>query len=120
MIKAFSVKLILIISIFCGANNTIISLNSADKKLLLTVSCGHIKYKGSKKSTLVASQQAIYLFSKKASKYKTEKFILHIKGVGKARRLATKEIKKVGLKIVKIFNTTSISYNGCRIKKCKR
>jgi small subunit ribosomal protein S11 len=120
MIKAFSKRFFFIISIFCGANNTIISLISYDKKLLFTVSCGHINYKGSKKSTSVASQQAIFSFSKKAATYNSEKFILHIKGVGKGRRLATKEIKKIGLKVVKIFNTTPLSFNGCRIKKCKR
>ena len=105
---------------FCGANNTLISLIRYDKRLLFTISCGHIKYKGSKKSTPVASQQAVYSFSKKAAKYNSEKFILHIKGVGKGRRLATKEIKKLGLRVVKIFNTTPFSFNGCRIKKCNR
>jgi small subunit ribosomal protein S11 len=120
MIKAFSVKFIPIISLFCGTNNTLVSLIRSDKKLLLTISCGHITYKGSKKSTPVASQQVIYSFSKKAIKCNSEKFILQIKGIGKGRRLATKEIKKVGLKVVKIFNTNPVSYNGCRIKKCKR
>jgi small subunit ribosomal protein S11 len=120
MIKAFfSVKSLPTISVFCGTNNTFLSLIS-EKKLIFTVSCGHIKYKGSKKAAPVAAQQVIFSFFKKVSKRSLEKFKLQIKGIAKGRRLVTKEIKKLGLKVVKIFSTSPVSYNGCRVKKSKR
>jgi small subunit ribosomal protein S11 len=106
--------------LFCSANNTLISLLNSESSLLFTISCGHLQYKNSKKSTQIASQQLIAFFVKKILVYGYQQVSVKVKGIGKGRSFAIKELKKGGLRIIKILDNTPLAFNGCRVKKCKK
>jgi len=118
--KAFSDVNINSIYISATSNNTIISLVNFEGVLLFTLSCGHLQYKGSKKSSQIASRQTISFLAKKVISYGYKKILIKVKGIGKGRRFAIKELKKAGLHLERVFDITSIPYNGCRVKKCKK
>jgi len=108
------------IFIKCTSNNTLVSLIDSEGKLIQTVSTGHLQYKGSKKSTQIAAQQVIFYLGQKALTLGYNRFLIKISGIGRGRSSAIKELKKVGLNIIKVIDTTPIPYNGCRVKKGKK
>jgi small subunit ribosomal protein S11 len=110
---------LVIIHLQCTQNNTLGSLVNPRGKLLYTASCGHLHFKGSLKSASIAGQQVVSTLSKKAFALGLGKvpFLVRIKGIGKGRYSAIKELKKSGLNVLKVIDKTSVPYNGCRVKK---
>jgi small subunit ribosomal protein S11 len=108
------------INIQCTSNNTIVSLIDPEGFLVTTLSSGHLNYKGSRKGTQIASQQVIFCLGEKALKFGYTRFIVKIRGIGKGRNSAIKELKKAGLSLEKIIDITPLAYNGCRVAKSKK
>jgi small subunit ribosomal protein S11 len=106
--------------IHCSTNNTLASLVDSKGKLVFTISSGYLKYKGSKKSTQVASQQVIYHLAQKALTLGFNNIIVKIKGIGRGRNSVVKELCKAGLTLSRVTEWTPIPYNGCRIRKGKK
>lgn len=110
------------ICIFFTVNNTILSLVNSRGLILFTSSCGYFHYKGAKKKTDVASKQSIFFFARKVVKLGYYRVFVKLKGFGNSntRSLAVNVLIKAGLRIVYVFDVTSISYNGCRVRKSKK
>lgn len=106
--------------IHCTANNTLASLVDSKGKLIFTISSGYLKYKGSKKSTQIASQQVIYHLAQKTLMLGYNNIIVKIKGIGRGRNSVTKELAKAGLTLSRVVEWTPTAYNGCRIRKGKK
>ena len=113
-------KSLSVISIQCSSNNTIASLIDPSGNLITTLSCGYLKYKGSRKSTQIASQQVIFCLGEKELSLGYNRLLVKIKGIGKGRNSIIKELKKAGLELVKVIDVTPIPHNGCRIAKGKK
>ena len=108
------------ITILSTSNNTVLSLINPEGALITTISSGYLSYKGSKKGTQIASQQVIFYLGQKALKLGYVRSIVKIRGIGKGRNSAIKELKKAGLDLIRIIDTTPLPYNGCRVPKSKK
>lgn len=84
------------------------------------MSCGSIGFKGSKRSSRFAGQAVAEQLGFKAKTLGYTKIILHLNGLGKGRNVCIKGLKKSGLQIFIIKDSTSIAYNGCRPSKLRR
>lgn len=104
----------------CTMNNTLASFISPYGKTLQTISCGHLKYKGTNKGSRVASQHLVTAIGAKILDNGYNKLIVKIKGFGKGRNVVLQELNKLGLFIVEIQNEDKITFNGCRVRKGKR
>ena len=113
-------KSLSVISIRCSSNNTIASLINPQGDLITTITSGHLKYKGSRKGTQIASQQVIFCLGEKALMLGYTRFLVKIKGIGKGRNSIIKELRKAGLELVKVVDVTPVPHNGCRIAKGKK
>ena len=109
-----------VISLQCTSNNTIGSLINSEGKLITTLSSGYLKYKGSRKGTQIASQQVIYYLGERALELGYDRILVKIKGIGKGRNSAIKELRKEGLQLIKVVDSTKVAYNGCRLSKGKK
>jgi small subunit ribosomal protein S11 len=109
-----------IIHLCCSFNNTIISLSDLSGNIKSWTSCGSAGFKGAKRSSKFAGQAAIEKLSKKAKEYGYTKVILHLNGLGRARKTCIKSLKKFGVYIRFIKDFTPISFNGCRPSKFRR
>jgi len=109
-----------IIHLCCSFNNTIISLSDLSGNIKSWTSCGSIGFKGAKRSSKFAGQSAIVKLSKKARVRGYRKVILHLNGLGRARKTCIKGFKKFGIRVRFIKDFTPISFNGCRPPKFRR
>lgn len=108
------------IYIKCLKNNTIATINNNDNKTLITISTGHIGFKGAKRATRHAAQELLktlktFLLSKKYTNLN-----LYISGFGKGRPVLLKTLKHPFLKILKIIDISNKKHNGCKLKKKRR
>ena len=104
----------------CSSNNTIITVVQKKRNTIASGSCGILGLKGSKRSTSYASQTLSNILGKKIFLLGVRFVIVKINGFGNGRISSLKGLQTSGIKILKIFDTTGIPFNGCRVSKKRR
>jgi small subunit ribosomal protein S11 len=102
-------------------NNTIVSITDDKGEVISTCSTGMVGFKGTKKGTPYAAQQAGELAAKRAMEISGIKSIhVLVKGPGSGRETAIRAIQAAGLEVESIKDVTPIPHNGCRPRKRRR
>jgi len=101
-------------------NNTIISITDMEGNLLTACSAGAVGFKGSRKGTPFAAQQAAAKAANQAREYGMRTLEIHIKGPGSGRESAMRALQAAGMEIKIIRDITPIPHNGCRPPKRRR
>ena len=102
-------------------NNTIITITDPNGHVLCWSSAGSIGFKGSRKGTPYAAQQASAAAAGVArDQYGVKTVEVRVKGPGSGRESAIRALASSGLHIVHIKDVTPIPHNGCRPPKRRR
>ena len=101
-------------------NNTIISITDLEGNLLTTSSAGAVGFKGSRKGTPYAAQQAASIAANAAKEYGMRTIQVRLKGQGAGRESAIRALQNSGLEVKSIRDITPIPHNGCRPPKRRR
>lgn len=101
-------------------NNTIVTITDPSGSVLSWSSAGAQGFKGSRKSTPFAAQQAAEDAANKAMEHGVKTVSVFVKGPGSGREAALRALAAVGLKISLIRDVTPIPHNGCRPPKRRR
>lgn len=102
-------------------NNTIVSISDRDGHVMAWASGGSVGFKGAKKGTPFAAQQAAENVVKKAvEEFGVKTVEVKTKGPGSGRDPAIRTIQGAGFKVVSIEDVTPLPHNGCRPPKQKR
>ena len=101
-------------------NNTIISITDLEGNLLATSSAGAVGFKGSRKGTPFAAQQAASVAANSAKEFGMRTLHVHLKGPGAGRESAIRALQSSGLEVKAIRDITPIPHNGCRPPKRRR
>ncbi|MEJ2245532.1 MAG: 30S ribosomal protein S11 [Acidobacteriota bacterium] len=101
-------------------NNTIISITDLEGNLLTTSSAGAVGFKGSRKGTPYAAQQAASIAANAAKEYGMRTIHVRLKGPGAGRESAIRALQNAGLEVKAIRDITPIPHNGCRPPKRRR
>ncbi|MGL4589098.1 MAG: 30S ribosomal protein S11 [Mycoplasmatales bacterium] len=109
-----------IVHIHSNWNNTIINITDDAGNSVAWSSAGVAGFKGSKKSTPFAAQQAATKVAETAQQMGIRKLKVETKGSGPGRDTTIKTLKGVGIEIVSIKDRTPRPHNGCRPPKNKR
>ena len=101
-------------------NNTIVTISDEQGNVIAWSSAGAMGYKGAKKSTPFAAQQAAEACAKVAVDQGLTTVDVNVKGPGPGRESALRSLQAAGLQIQTITDTTPIPHNGCRPPKRPR
>jgi small subunit ribosomal protein S11 len=101
-------------------NNTIVSISDQQGNVLAWASSGGVGFKGSRKSTPYAAQQAAEVAAKAAMEHGVKKVDVLVKGPGSGRETAIRSLQNVGIEVVGIKDVTPLPHNGCRLPRRKR
>lgn len=118
--KSRKVDAVGVVHIKASFNNTLISITDPKGKVLSWSSAGRVGFKGSKKSTPFAAQQASALSAKEVLDMGMRKVEILVKGPGSGREAAIRSISAAGLDVTSIKDVTPIPHNGCRPPKRRR
>ncbi|HLY62474.1 MAG TPA: 30S ribosomal protein S11 [Terriglobia bacterium] len=101
-------------------NNTLVSITDVEGKLICWSSAGSLGFKGSRKGTPFAAQQAAARAATGARDHGMRSVEVRVKGPGSGRESAIRALAASGLEIRLIKDTTPIPHNGCRPPKRRR
>ena len=97
-------------------NNTIVTITDVSGNVVSWSSAGVKGFKGSRKSTPFAAEDAAH----KAMEHGMKSINVFIKGPGSGRESALRALAATGFKINVIRDLTPIPHNGCRPPKRRR
>jgi len=101
-------------------NNTIISITDAKGNVVSWGSAGCAEFKGSKKGTPFAAQQASEIAARKAIEQGMVEVDVEVNGPGSGRETAIRALQSSGLRVLSIKDVTPLPHNGCRPPKKRR
>jgi len=110
-----------IVHVAASFNNTQITIADPDGRVLCASSAGAIGFKGSRKGTPYAAQQASLSAAGTArDQYGMKSVEVKVKGPGSGRESAIRALAAAGLHIVAIRDVTPVPHIGCRPPKRRR
>ncbi len=116
--KSISVGVVTIKSTF---NNTIVTISDVEGNVVSWCSTGMAGFKGTKKGTPFAAQQAGEIAAKRAVEIVgMGRVHVLVKGPGSGRETAIRALQAAGLEVKSIKDITPIPHNGCRPRKRRR
>jgi small subunit ribosomal protein S11 len=109
-----------IVHIKATFNNTLITITDVDGDVICSSSAGSVGFKGSRKSTPFAAQQAAQNCANAAMRNGVREVEIQVKGPGAGRESAISAMQQAGLRITSIEDVTPLPHNGCRPPKRRR
>ena len=102
-------------------NNTVVTVTDEMGNVLAWSSAGSLGFKGSKKSTPYAAQQAVEDAMTKAKEYGLKEVGIKVQGPGSGRETAVKSVGAIeGIRVTFFKDITPLPHNGCRPPKKRR
>ncbi len=101
-------------------NNTIVAITDKQGNAISWASAGTSGFKGSRKSTPFAAQQAAESAARAAMEHGLKEVECYVKGPGAGREAAIRSLQAAGLEVSMIKDVTPIPHNGCRPPKRRR
>ena len=102
-------------------NNTVITVTDEAGNVIAWSSAGSLGFKGSKKSTPYAAQQAVEDAMSKAMEHGIKEVGIKVQGPGSGRETAVKSVGAIeGIRVMWFKDITPLPHNGCRPPKRRR
>ncbi len=101
-------------------NNTLVTFTDLGGNALAWCSAGSLGFKGARKSTPFAAQQAVETAAKAAKEQGIRSVEVYIKGPGNGRESAIRALASSDINVTKISDVSPIPHNGCRPPKKRR
>lgn len=109
-----------IVHIQATFNNTIITFTDPVGNVVSWSSSGSLGFRGSRKGTPFAAQQASLTAAQKAKDAGMRSCEVRVAGPGSGRESAVRALATVGIEVRHIRDMTPIPHNGCRPPKRRR
>jgi 30S ribosomal protein S11 len=97
-----------------------VTITDMQGNALSWASAGQLGFRGSRKSTPFAAQEAAETAAKKAIDQGLKTVEVYVKGPGSGRESAIRSLQAAGLEVTMIKDVTPIPHNGCRPPKRRR
>ncbi len=109
-----------VVTINASFNNTIVTISDPTGAVLSWKSSGSLGFRGSRKGTPFAAQQAAMTAANMAREHGLRSVEVRVSGPGSGRESAIRALAAAGLEVRSIKDTTPIPHNGCRPAKRRR
>lgn len=109
-----------LVHIQASFNNTIVTITDQAGNVLSWSSSGSLGFRGSRKGTPFAAQQACLTAATKAKESGLRSVEVRVAGPGAGRESAIRALASAGIDVRLIKDCTPIPHNGCRPPKRRR
>ena len=109
-----------IVHILASFNNTLVSVTDLNGNLVAQCSSGAMGFRGSRKGTPFAAQQAANKAAGIARDSGMRSCEVRVNGPGSGRESAIRAVLQAGIEVRIIRDVTPIPHNGCRPPKRRR
>src|SRR5947209_12940609 len=101
-------------------NNTIVTISDLEGNTIAWSSAGSLGFRGSRKGTPFAAQQAAMTAANKANETGLRTVDVRVSGPGSGRESAVRALSTAGIEVRVIRDATPMPHNGCRPPKKRR
>jgi small subunit ribosomal protein S11 len=101
-------------------NNTIVTISDPNGNTVSWKSSGSLGFRGSRKGTPFAAQQAAMNAANQARDHGMRSVDVRVSGPGSGRESAVRALSAAGLDVRTIRDVTPVPHNGCRPPKRRR
>ena len=101
-------------------NNTVVTIADMEGNVVCWSSAGSLGFKGSRKGTPFAAQQAAMTAGNRAREAGMRTLEVSVKGPGSGRETAIRSLQAAGLEILGVKDVTPQAHNGVRPRKRRR
>ena len=101
-------------------NNTLVTIADGEGRVISWKSSGSLGFRGSRKGTPFAAQQAASNAASQARDHGMRTIEVRVNGPGSGRESAIRALAAAGLDVKTIKDVTPIPHNGCRPPKRRR
>jgi small subunit ribosomal protein S11 len=101
-------------------NNTLVTIADGEGRVLSWKSSGSLGFRGSRKGTPFAAQQAAMNAANMAREHGVRSLDVRVSGPGSGRESAIRALGAAGIEVRTIRDVTPIPHNGCRPPKRRR
>ncbi len=101
-------------------NNTHVTVSDMEGNVVAWASAGGMGFKGSRKGTPFAAQQAASQVAQAVRSMGCKSLEVRVKGPGSGRESAIRALQAAGIVVKSIRDVTPIPHNGCRPPKRRR
>jgi small subunit ribosomal protein S11 len=109
-----------LVHIQASFNNTIVTITDPVGNVVSWKSSGSLGFRGSRKGTPFAAQQAAQNAAAQAREHGMRVVEVRVSGPGSGRESAIRALASAGLEVRTIKDSTPIPHNGCRPPKRRR
>jgi len=109
-----------VVHIQASFNNTIVTISDGEGNTLSWKSSGSLGFRGSRKGTPFAAQQAAMNAANMAREHGVRSVEVRVSGPGSGRESAIRALSAAGIEVRSIKDVTPIPHNGCRPPKRRR
>src|SRR5215813_11861763 len=109
-----------LVHIQASFNNTIVTITDGEGRTLSWKSSGSLGFRGSRKGTPFAAQQASMNAANMAKEHGLRSVDVRVAGPGSGRESAIRALAAAGIEVRSIRDVTPIPHNGCRPPKRRR
>jgi small subunit ribosomal protein S11 len=109
-----------LVHIQASFNNTIVTITDSNGNTLSWKSSGSLGFRGSRKGTPFAAQQAAINAANQARDHGLRSVDVRVSGPGSGRESAVRALAAAGIEVRSIRDVTPIPHNGCRPPKRRR
>lgn len=109
-----------VVHIQASFNNTLVTIADQEGKVVSWKSSGSLGFRGSRKGTPFAAQQAAMNAANMARDHGMRSVEVKVSGPGSGRESAIRALAAAGLEVRSIKDVTPVPHNGCRPPKRRR
>jgi small subunit ribosomal protein S11 len=109
-----------IVHIQASFNNTIVTIADGEGRTISWKSSGSLGFRGSRKGTPFAAQQASMNAANMAREHGLRSVDVRVSGPGSGRESAIRALAAAGIEVRTIRDVTPMPHNGCRPPKRRR
>jgi len=109
-----------LVHIQASFNNTIVTISDPTGNTVSWKSSGSLGFRGSRKGTPFAAQQAAMNAANQARDHGMRSVDVRVSGPGSGRESAVRALAAAGLDVRSIRDVTPVPHNGCRPPKRRR
>jgi small subunit ribosomal protein S11 len=109
-----------IVHIQASFNNTIVTISDQAGNVISWKSSGSLGFRGSRKGTPFAAQQAAMNAANMARDHGLRSVEVRVSGPGSGRESAIRALAAAGIEVRSIKDATPVPHNGCRPPKRRR
>jgi small subunit ribosomal protein S11 len=109
-----------IVHIQASFNNTLVTITDQEGRTISWKSSGSLGFRGSRKGTPFAAQQAAMNAANMARDHGLRSVEVRVSGPGSGRESAIRALAAAGIDVRSIKDVTPVPHNGCRPPKRRR